>query len=234
MDEAREDTHVVKQLPNSWQHMVGEERHRPYFAELEEFVAQERARHQVFPPAEEVFSAFEATPFEAVRVLILGQDPYHGDGQAHGMCFSVRPGTKTPPSLRNVFKELRSDLGHPVPDNGYLMPWAQQGVLLLNAVLTVRAHEANSHRNQGWERFTDAVISTLSARETPVVFVLWGAYARKKTALIDTVRHTVVEGAHPSPLSARKFFDTRPFSQIDTALREYGHTPVDWRIPDRG
>lgn len=234
MDEAREDTDMVKRLPSSWQHVVGGERDRPYFTELEEFVAQERARHQVFPPAEEVFSAFEATPFDAVRVLILGQDPYHGDGQAHGMCFSVRPGTKTPPSLRNVFKELRSDLGHPVPDNGYLMPWAQQGVLLLNAVLTVRAHEANSHRNQGWERFTDAVILTLNARETPVVFVLWGAYARKKTALIDTARHTVVEGAHPSPLSARKFFGTHPFSRIDTALREYGHTPVDWRVPDRG
>ncbi len=167
-----------------------------------------------------------------MRVLVLGQDPYHGEGQGHGLCFSVRPDVRTPPSLRNIYKELRDDLGHPVPDNGYLLPWARQGVLLLNAVLTVRGGEANSHKGRGWETFTDAVIASVAAREKPVVFVLWGAYARKKLRLIDTERHTVVQGAHPSPLSAKKFFGSRPFSQIDAALAAQGHPAIDWRIPD--
>ncbi|WP_179816130.1 uracil-DNA glycosylase [Allostreptomyces psammosilenae] len=221
-------------LPASWQPVLAGETDKPYFAELSRFVAEERARGEVFPPEDEVFAALEATPFDRVKVLILGQDPYHDNGQAHGMCFSVRPGTKVPPSLRNIFKELRDDLGLPVPDNGYLMPWAEQGVLLLNAVLTVRAHEANSHKNQGWEKFTDAVIRAVSERPDPAVFVLWGNYARKKAPLIDTTRHAVIEGAHPSPLSAKKFFGSQPFSQINEALKSQGHDPVDWRIPDLG
>ncbi|MCF6524342.1 uracil-DNA glycosylase [Streptomyces sp. JJ36] len=221
-------------LPQSWQDVLGEELEKPYFKELTEFVEEERAGGPVYPPREEVFAALDATPFDRVKVLVLGQDPYHGEGQGHGLSFSVRPGVRTPPSLRNIYKELRDDLGHPVPDNGHLTPWARQGVLLLNAVLTVRAGEANSHKGKGWEQFTDAVIRAVSGRAEPAVFVLWGAHARKKRPLIDTGRHAVVEGAHPSPLSAKKFFGSRPFSAIDAALAAQGHTPVDWRIPDLG
>lgn len=223
---------MIETLPESWQDVLGDELHKPYFKELTDFVARERARGPVHPPHDQVFAALEATPFQDVRVLVLGQDPYHGEGQGHGLSFSVRPGVRTPPSLRNIYKELRDDLGHPVPDNGYLLPWARQGVLLLNAVLTVRGGEANSHKGRGWERFTDAVIKAVVAREKPAVFVLWGAYARKKLPLIDLARHTVVQGAHPSPLSAKKFFGSRPFSQIDAALAAQGHPAVDWRIPD--
>ncbi|MFI1096868.1 uracil-DNA glycosylase [Streptomyces sp. NPDC020917] len=219
-------------LPDSWQAVLGEELDKSYFQQLTEFVAEERYDHRVFPPQDEVFAALEATPFDRVKVLVLGQDPYHGEGQGHGLCFSVRPGVKTPPSLRNIFKEMRDELGHPVPDNGYLMPWAEQGVLLLNAVLTVREGEANSHKGRGWEKFTDAVISAVSARSEPAVFVLWGNYAKKKLPLIDTARHAVIQGAHPSPLSAKLFFGSRPFSQIDEALAAQGHDPIDWRIRD--
>ncbi|WP_405013183.1 uracil-DNA glycosylase [Kitasatospora sp. NBC_01539] len=220
------------EVPESWQEALAEETGKPYFAELAAFLATERAEHQVFPPSGQEFSALAATPYDKVRVLVLGQDPYHDDGQAHGMSFSVLPGTKTPPSLRNIFKELDADLGIPAPDNGYLMHWAEQGVLLLNAVLTVRAHEANSHKAKGWEKFTDAVIKAVSAREEPCVFVLWGNYAKKKLPLIDTSRHAVVQGAHPSPLSAKLFFGSRPFSQINTALSEAGGEPIDWTIPN--
>ncbi|MCH6158983.1 uracil-DNA glycosylase [Streptomyces marispadix] len=219
-------------LPDSWQQALGDETGKPYFKELAEFVEQERERGPVYPPREEVFAALHATPYERVKVLILGQDPYHGEGQGHGLCFSVRPGVRTPPSLRNIYKEMRDDLGHPVPATGYLMPWAEQGVLLLNTVLTVRAGEANSHKGKGWETFTDAVIRAVAAREKPAVFVLWGNHAKKKLPLIDTARHTVVQGAHPSPLSAKKFFGSRPFSRIDEAVAAAGHSPVDWRIPD--
>jgi uracil-DNA glycosylase len=210
--------------------VLGPETEEPYFHRLAEFVAAERAAHQVFPPRGEVFSALEATPYDRVRVVVLGQDPYHDDGQAHGMCFSVRPGTRIPPSLRNIYKELNTDLGLPVPETGYLMPWAERGVLLLNTVLTVRAHEAASHKGQGWERFTDAVIRAVSARERPAVFVLWGNHAKKKLPLIDTGRHAVVQGAHPSPLSARRFLGSRPFSQIDAALAAFGEEPMDWTL----
>lgn len=219
-------------LPASWQDVLGRELDKPYFTQLTEFVEEECARHRVFPPREEVFAALDATPFDQVKVLILGQDPYHGEGQGHGLCFSVRPGVRVPPSLRNIYKEINDDLGHPVPDNGYLMPWARQGVLLLNAVLTVREGEANSHKGKGWEKFTDAVIRAVSDRSDPAVFVLWGNYAKKKLPLIDAERHAVVQGAHPSPLSAKLFFGSRPFSRIDTALKEQGHDPIDWRIPD--
>ncbi|MCA1221859.1 uracil-DNA glycosylase [Streptomyces sp. 8L] len=221
-------------LPESWRGALGEELDKPYFAELLEFVAKERANGPVYPPEGEVFAALEATPYEDVKVLVLGQDPYHGAGQGHGLCFSVRPGVRVPPSLRNIYKEMRDELGHPVPDNGYLMPWARQGVLLLNAVLTVREGEANSHKGRGWEKFTDAVITAVAERPDPAVFVLWGAYAQKKAPLIDQERHVVVKGAHPSPLSAKKFFGSRPFTQIDAAVAAQGHTPIDWRVPDLG
>lgn len=219
-------------LSESWREVLAAEVEKPYFDALTAFVAAERAEHQIFPPRGQVFSALEATPYQDVKVLVLGQDPYHDDGQAHGMSFSVLPGTKTPPSLRNIFKELDADLGIPAPDNGYLMPWAEQGVLLLNAVLTVRAHEANSHKGKGWEKFTDAVIKAVSDRAEPCVFVLWGNYAKKKLPLIDTERHVVVQGAHPSPLSAKLFHGSRPFSQINAALDGFGDKPVDWRIPN--
>ncbi|MFI8907117.1 uracil-DNA glycosylase [Streptomyces albidoflavus] len=222
------------QLPESWREVLGEEPQKPYFPQLMEFVEEERARGPVYPPRDQVFAALEVTPFDQVKVLVLGQDPYHGEGQGHGLCFSVRPGVKTPPSLRNIYKEMHAELGHPVPDNGYLMPWARQGVLLLNAVLTVRAGEANSHKGKGWEKFTDAVIRAVSDRPDPAVFVLWGNYAQKKLPLIDAERHAVVKGAHPSPLSARKFFGSQPFTQIDKAVAEQGHEPIDWRIPDLG
>lgn len=221
-------------LPDTWQAVLGGELDQPYFSQLTDFVEAERKEHRIFPPRDEVFAALEATPFDRVKVLILGQDPYHGEGQGHGLCFSVRPGVRTPPSLRNIFKEQKEELGHPIPDNGYLMPWAEQGVLLLNAVLTVREGEANSHKGKGWEKFTDAVIRAVSDRPDPAVFVLWGNYAKKKLPLIDTTRHAVVQGAHPSPLSAKLFLGSRPFSQIDYAVDAQGHTPIDWRIPDLG
>jgi uracil-DNA glycosylase len=170
---------------------------------------------------------------DELRVLLLGQDPYHDDGQAHGLAFSVRPGIKSPPSLANIFTELKSDLDCHTPNNGYLVPWAKQGVLLLNAVLTVRAHQPNSHKNQGWERFTDAVIRAVNSRPDPVVFVLWGGYAQKKVPLVDTARHVIVQSAHPSPLSARNgFFGSKPFSKINTALRATGKPVIDWQLPN--
>jgi uracil-DNA glycosylase len=220
-------------IPESWQPILAGETAQPYYEKLQAFVAAERAAHTVFPPDPEVFTALQLTPYEGVRVLILGQDPYHDDGQAHGLAFSVRPGVPPPPSLANIFKELKSDVGCRVPNNGFLAPWAEQGVLLLNAVLTVRAHQPNSHKGKGWERFTDAIIRAVSAKPEPVVFVLWGGYARKKLGLIDAGRHTVVESAHPSPLSARSgFFGSRPFSRINDALRSAGTPPIDWQLPD--
>ena len=219
-------------LPPSWQAVLAEELKKPYFQELEQFVDAERGKHTVFPPEDDVFNAFKSTPYDRVKVLLLGQDPYHDDGQAHGMCFSVRPGVRPPPSLVNMFKELKSDLGCTVPNNGYLVPWARQGVMLLNAVLTVRAHTPTSHKDKGWEKFTDAVIRALNARPKPVVFALWGAYAQKKKKLIDAERHRIVTAAHPSPLSAKKFFGSRPFSAVNDALRKMGKSPIDWQIPD--
>lgn len=221
------------QLPPSWQPLLAEEFDKPYFQHLREFVDHERQAHTVYPPENEVFSAFQLTPYEDVNVLLLGQDPYHNENQAHGLCFSVRPGIKPPPSLKNIFKELRDDLGCKIPNNGYLVPWARQGILMLNAVLTVRAHEANSHKNKGWETFTDTVIRTVNQKQDSVVFVLWGSYAQKKRALIDTSRHTIIEGVHPSPLSAKGgFFGSRPFSRINSTLEANGKPVIDWQIPD--
>lgn len=220
-------------MQTTWRPILLEETRKPYFKDLLRFVAEQRQQVTVFPPDAEVFAALHLTPIEQVKVLILGQDPYHDDGQAHGLCFSVRPGIAIPPSLLNIFKELRSDLGCTIPNNGYLTHWAEQGVLLLNTVLTVQAHLANSHQGKGWETFTDAVIAAVNAKTEPVVFVLWGANARKKLALIDTSRHAVIESPHPSPLSAhRGFFGSRPFSKINAALRKAGEAEIDWQIPD--
>lgn len=179
-----------------------------------------------------MFNAFRATPLAAVRVLLLGQDPYHGVGQAHGMCFSVRPGVRPPPSLVNMLRELRDDLGCAVPNHGCLQTWAERGVLLLNAVLTVRAGEPNSHKGQGWETFTDGVIRVLNDRAEPVVFVLWGAYAQKKAKLVTQPRHRIVKAAHPSPLSAAKFLGSRPYTAVNQALEEIGGEPLDWCLPN--
>lgn len=220
-------------LPSSWKRPLAAELKAPYFQQLSEFVDGERAEHDVYPPEDEVFSAFEHTPFPRADVVILGQDPYHDEGQAHGLAFSVRPGVTPPPSLRNIFRELKDDLGCKAPNNGYLVPWADQGVLLLNAVLTVRAHRPNSHRNKGWERFSDAVFRLLGRRDKSVVFVLWGGNAQRKGRLVDGGRHTLIRSAHPSPLSAKNgFFGSRPFSAVNRALRAAGEPEIDWQVPD--
>ena len=212
-----------------WNPLLRGEFDKPYWRELRQFVAAERSVAAVYPPVDDEFAALHLTPFADTRVLILGQDPYHGPGQAHGLCFSVRQGVAVPPSLLNIFKELEADLGCPPPGHGNLEAWARQGVLLLNAVLTVRAHHAGSHAKKGWEQFTDQVIATLAAKDERVVFILWGAYARKKKALIDTSRHTVIESAHPSPLSAHTgFFGSKPFSRANEALVAAGLEPIDW------
>ncbi len=214
-----------------WNPLLREEFAKPYWAELQTFVAEERSRIEVYPPAEDVFAALHQTPFASVKVLILGQDPYHGPGQAHGLCFSVRRGVTTPPSLRNIFTELEADVGVPRPHHGCLNAWTGQGVLLLNTTLTVRAHQAASHQRKGWETFTDEVIRAVNAKPEPVVFVLWGAAARKKKVLIDSTRHTVIESVHPSPLSAHNgFFGSRPFSQANASLVAAGRTPIDWSL----
>jgi uracil-DNA glycosylase len=222
----------TEKLPESWRAVLADELEKPYFKALEAFVDGERAKYKVFPPAEDVFNALKYAPYDTMKVLLLGQDPYHDDGQAHGLCFSVRPGVRPPPSLVNIFKELMNDLGCRIPNHGYLVDWAKQGILLLNAVLTVRAHEPNSHKDQGWEQFTDAVIKAVSGREDPAVFVLWGAYAQKKEKLIDTSCHVVLKAAHPSPLSAKKFFGSKPFSAINEALKRMGKEPIDWQLED--
>jgi uracil-DNA glycosylase len=215
-----------------WNPKLRAEFDKPYWKDLQRFVQGERATHTIYPPVEDVFAALHLTPLADVKVLILGQDPYHGAGQAHGLCFSVRPGVKVPPSLVNIYKEMDTDLGLPRPKSGCLDAWASQGVLLLNATLTVRAGEAASHQGKGWETFTDEVIRTVNDKPERVVFILWGASARKKKALVDTSRHVVIESAHPSPLSASNgFFGSRPFSRANAALVEAGREPVDWRLP---
>jgi uracil-DNA glycosylase len=217
-----------------WNPVLRAELEKPYWRELQSFVADERRAHPVYPPPDDVFAALHKTPYAEVKAVILGQDPYHGPGQAHGLCFSVRPGVALPPSLRNIFKELASDLGVPPPNHGCLDAWAEQGVLLLNTTLTVRAHEAASHQKHGWETFTDEVIRAVAAKQKRVVFILWGAAARRKQELIDRSRHVVIESAHPSPLSAHNgFFGSRPFSRTNAALEAAGRTPIDWTIPDR-
>jgi uracil-DNA glycosylase len=224
---------MTREIPVGWEAVLGEETSKPYYQKLQHFLAEERQKFTIFPPEEEVFSALHLTPCSNVKVLLLGQDPYHDYKQAHGLSFSVRPGTPIPPSLRNIFKELRADTGARIPNNGCLIPWAEKGVLLLNAVLTVRAHQPNSHKNKGWENFTDTIIRAVSEREERVVFLLWGSYAQKKMVLIDEQRHVVIQSAHPSPFSANKgFFGSRPFSRTNLALKEAGKPEIDWQIPD--
>lgn len=221
------------ELPESWHAALADELEKPYFKKLAEFVDEERRTQQVFPPEDDVFNALKYTPYDQVNVLLLGQDPYHDDNQAHGLCFSVRPGIKPPPSLVNMYKELQSDVGFRVPNHGYLVDWAKQGMLMLNAVLTVRAHQPNSHKDKGWERFTDAIISKVNQKQDQVIFVLWGAYAQKKTALIDARRHVIIQSAHPSPLSARAgFFGSKPFSKINAALKAAGKPEINWQLAD--
>lgn len=224
----------LTQLPKNWQPIVGDEFNKPYFTKLKDFVDSERETAEVFPPEDEVFNAFKSTPYEKVKVLLLGQDPYYRPGQAHGLCFSVKAGVPIPPSLRNMYKELADDIGCKIPKHGCLVAWAKQGILMLNAVLTVRANEPNSHKNKGWEKFTDAVISILSALDKPIVFVLWGSYAQKKRKLIDASSNTIIEGVHPSPLSAKAgFFGSRPYSAINRHLQALGYEPINWQLPEQ-
>lgn len=213
----------------SWKDVLREEQEKPYFKKLQLFLDEEYASQTIFPKRTEIDSAFKMTTYDNVRVVILGQDPYHGEGQAHGMSFSVKPGVRTPPSLRNMLKELEDDLGCPLPTSGYLEKWAKQGVLLLNTVLTVRAGEANSHKGMGWETFTDTVIQKLSNRDKPIIFVLWGKPAQSKITLIDTEKHTILQAPHPSPLSAhRGFLGSKPYSKINASLAAWGEEPIDF------
>jgi uracil-DNA glycosylase len=218
------------QLDESWKKLLNEEFGSAYFASLKTFlIAEKNSGKTIFPPGKQIFAAFDATPFDKVKVVILGQDPYHGPGQANGLCFSVNRGVKPPPSLVNIFKELQADLNIPVPSHGDLSKWAQQGILLLNATLTVRAHEAGSHQNKGWEIFTDKTIQAISKHKTHVVFILWGRFAQSKRALIDESKHHVIASAHPSPLSAHNgFWGSKPFSKTNAYLISKGIAPVDF------
>lgn len=217
-------------FPAGWPRLL-DERSKPYFRTLEAFLAREYDEAVVYPPAPQVFEALELTPFRSVKVVLLGQDPYHGPGQAHGLAFSVLPGVTPPPSLRNLFKELSADVDVPIPENGYLAAWARRGVLLLNAVLTVRAGEPASHAGAGWEAFTDAVIERVNAKRNRVVFLLLGSHAQKKGQAVERGRHAVLEAPHPSPLSAKRgFFGSRIFSRANAALVDAGRSPVDWRL----
>jgi uracil-DNA glycosylase len=213
-----------------WYKKLGQELQKPYFLELKHFVAEERKKVTVYPKEEEVFNAIKLTSFEHVKVVLLGQDPYHGYNQAHGLSFSVKPGVKPPPSLVNIFKELNDDLGLPIPNHGNLTAWAERGVLLLNATLTVRAGEPGSHQKKGWEQFTDTIIKLVSDEKEHCVFLLWGNYARTKAPLIDLGKHLVLEAAHPSPLARGAFFGSKPFSKANNYLASKGKEPVDWSL----
>lgn len=213
----------------TWKAVLASEFEKPYFKELTDFVRAEYQRTTVFPPGKEIFHAFDLCPFDCTKVVILGQDPYHGPKQAHGLCFSVNEGIPFPPSLQNIFKEIQDDLHIPIPASGNLERWARQGVLLLNATLTVRAHQAGSHQHRGWETFTDAVIEALSQHRSHLVFILWGSYAQKKGAMIDRGKHLILQSAHPSPLSAYKgFFGNHHFSQTNAYLETHGQLPIQW------
>lgn len=218
-------------IENDWLEALQDEFRKPYYKKLFQTVNEEYKTKQIFPPADDIFNAFHLTPLHKVKVVILGQDPYHGDGQAHGLCFSVRPGVQVPPSLQNIYQELHDDLGCTIPDHGCLVKWAKQGVLLLNTVLTVRAHQANSHKGIGWEEFTDAAIRKLNEQDRPIVFILWGRPAQMKKAMLHNPKHLILEAPHPSPLSAyRGFFGSRPFSQANRFLEVQGIEPIDWQI----
>lgn len=218
-------------LTNDWQTYLQEEFTKPYYKSLRQFLKQEYMTKTIYPHMKDIFNALHYTPFERVKVVILGQDPYHGPNQAHGLSFSVQPGVAQPPSLVNIFTELQNDLGFPTPNHGHLVHWAKQGVLLLNTVLTVRAGQAHSHRNKGWEQFTDRVIETLNMKEHPVVYILWGRAAQNKISLIDTNKHEIITSPHPSPLSAhRGFFGSKPFSRTNELLLKHQLEPIDWQI----
>lgn len=218
-------------IQNDWLEPLTPEFRKPYYAKLYQTIREEYSTRQIFPPSDEIFTAFELTPLSEVKVVIIGQDPYHGDGQAHGLCFSVKPDVEIPPSLVNIYKELNSDLGCYIPNHGYLTKWAKQGVLLLNTVLTVRAHQANSHRGIGWEEFTDAAIRILNKQNRPIVYLLWGKPAQMKKSMLNNPKHLILEAPHPSPLSAyRGFFGCQHFSKTNEFLVENGLEPVDWQI----
>ena len=221
----------MPEITNDWAKELKPEYSKPYYKELFNFVGKEYATHTVYPPGDDIFNAFHLTPLKNVKVVIIGQDPYHEPGQAHGLSFSVKPGVDIPPSLLNIYKELHEDLGCYIPDNGYLVKWANQGVLLLNAVLTVRAHEAASHQNKGWEEFTDSVIRILNKEDRPIVFLLWGGFARSKKKMLNNPNHLILEAPHPSPLSAyRGFFGCKHFSKANEFLESKGLTGIDWQI----
>lgn len=221
-------------IQNDWLEVLQEEFKKPYYKKLFQTVKAEYSSHQIFPPSDDIFNAFHLTPFHKVKVVILGQDPYHGDGQAHGLCFSVKPDVAIPPSLVNIYQELHDDLGCKIPNHGYLTKWAEQGVLMLNTVLTVRAHQANSHRGIGWEEFTDAAIEALNKEDRPIVFILWGRPAQMKKRMLTNPNHLILEAPHPSPLSSyRGFFGSRPFSQTNQFLESHGLEPIDWQIEDK-
>lgn len=218
-------------ISNDWLEPLKPEFGKPYYRKLYQKINEEYRTRQIFPSADDIFNAFALTPLKDVKAVILGQDPYHGDGQAHGLCFSVKPDVEIPPSLVNIYKELHDDCGCYIPNNGYLTKWARQGVLLLNTVLTVRAHQANSHRGIGWEEFTDAAIRILNEQDRPIVFILWGRSAQMKRSMLTNPGHLILEAPHPSPLSAyRGFFGSRPFSRTNKFLKENGLSPIDWQI----
>lgn len=218
-------------ITNDWLAVLGEEFKKPYYVNLYKFIKQEYDTVQVFPPADDIFNAFHLTPLHEVKVVIIGQDPYHNVGQAHGLCFSVKPDVEIPPSLVNIYQELHDDLGCDIPNNGYLVKWAEQGVLMLNTVLTVRAHLANSHQGKGWEEFTNAAIQALNQQDRPIVFILWGRPAQMKKSMLNNPNHLILEAPHPSPLSAyRGFFGSKPFSRTNAFLQEHGVEPIDWQI----
>lgn len=220
-------------LSADWMEALSGEFRKPYYKKLYDTVNQEYRTRQIFPPADEIFNAFSYTPLEKVKVVILGQDPYHNIGQAHGLCFSVKKGVDIPPSLVNIYKELNEDLGCPIPTHGCLTKWARQGVLMLNTVLTVRAHQANSHRGIGWEEFTDAAIEVLNKQDRPIVFILWGTPAQRKEKMLNNKNHLILKAPHPSPLSAyRGFFGSKPFSQTNQFLADHGVDPIDWSIEE--
>jgi uracil-DNA glycosylase len=228
--EQTSEQNIAPKIGKSWKSRLQNEFESPYFKDLKAFLLQEKAQNRtIYPPGQLIFNAFDSTPFENVKVVILGQDPYHGPGQAHGLCFSVTGNVVQPPSLKNIFKELHQDLGIPIPVSGSLQNWASQGVLLLNATLTVRMGEAGSHQNRGWEQFTDAVIRLISSEKKNVIFILWGRFAQAKETLIDTGKHFILKAAHPSPLSAYQgFFGCRHFSRTNEILRSIGSEPVNW------
>ncbi|WP_144492606.1 MULTISPECIES: uracil-DNA glycosylase [Bacillus cereus group] len=222
--------HVLK---NDWGPLLASEFEKEYYRTLAGFLKEEYSTHVVYPKVEDIFNALSYTSYENTKVVILGQDPYHGPNQAHGLSFSVQPGVKTPPSLLNMYKELRDEYGYEIPNNGYLVKWAEQGVLLLNTVLTVRQGEANSHKGKGWEHFTDRVIELLNEREKKVIFILWGRHAQAKKKLITNTNHHIIESVHPSPLSARRgFFGSKPYSKVNTILANMGGREIDWEIPN--